>query len=298
MPTNKLTNQLTNQLGGKIALITGGARGLGREMALAFAEAGATGVAITAAPGSDETSDAIQTELNDTLGEIGARGCMGLALLGDVAVAEDCQRVVAETIEAFGALHILVNNAGKAGRYAHGGKGSMPIHEADPEGFRAVIDTNVLGPYLMAWAAARHLEEAGWGRIINISKRTQSMHRKAITPYGPSKAAMEAATIAWAEAMFGTGITVNSLSPGGAINTKFGSGEITGHGPEPSVIRNMAVWLASPASDGVSGCRYCADKWDETLPPDAAAERCRERAIFPLPSYDTPLDKAWVEPTG
>ena len=284
------------KLDGKIALITGGARGLGREMALAVAEAGAAGVAITAAPGSDETADIIDAELGDTLDAIRAAGGKGIALHGDVSVADDCRRVVAETIDAFGALHILVNNAGKAGRYAHGGKGSMPIHEADPEGFRAVIDTNLLGPYLMTWAAAKHLEDAGWGRIINISKRTPSMHRKAITPYGPTKAAMEAATIAWAEAMIGTGITVNSLSPGGAINTKFGSGAIPGRGAEPSVIRHVAVWLASPASDGVTGCRYAADKWDDALPPDEAAERCRERAVFLLPDYDTPLDRAWAEP--
>jgi 3-oxoacyl-[acyl-carrier protein] reductase len=120
------------------------------------------------------------------------------------------------------------------------------------------------------------------------------MHRSAITPYGPSKAAMEAATIAWAEAIYGSGVTVNTLSPGGAVNTRFGTGEITGQGLDPTVIVPMAVWLASTASDGITGCRYTADRWDSSLPPDEAAEGCRERAIFPVPTRKTPLEKAWT----
>ncbi|MBT4686838.1 MAG: SDR family oxidoreductase, partial [Rhodospirillaceae bacterium] len=154
---------------------------------------------------------------------------------------------------------------------------------------------NVLGPYLMGWAASRPMLEAGWGRIINISKRTDSMHRKALTPYGPSKAALEAATIAWAESMFDTGVTVNTLSPGGLVNTKFAWGDIRGRGLDPTIIVPMAVWLASPSSDGITGCRYAADFWDDTLSPDEAAERCREQAIFPKPAHETPLTKTWEE---
>ena len=285
---------MTNgKLDGKVALITGGARGLGREMAIGFAAAGAAGVAITAAPGSDEKAGSIETELNDTLAAIEAAGGKGIALLGDVANEDDCRRVVADTVAAFGALHILVNNAGKAGRYAHGGDGSLQLHEIDPKGLREMVETNVVGPFLMGWAAAKPLMESGWGRIINISKRTDSMHRKALTPYGPSKAALEAMTIAWAESLFDTGVTVNSLSPGGLVNTKFAYGEISGKGLDPGVITPMAVWLASPASDGVTGCRYVADFWDDTLSPDDAAEHCREQAIFPKPAHDTRLTKAW-----
>jgi 3-oxoacyl-[acyl-carrier protein] reductase len=285
-----------NELEGKIAIITGGSRGLGREMAIGFAGAGAAGVTITAAPGSDEQSSDLKAERDETLAAIEHAGGKGLTLLADVADEKDCRRVVAETVNAFGTLHILVNNAGKAGRYAHGGNSRISIFEADPGGFREVIDTNILGPFLMAHAATKQLMDVGWGRIINISKRVDSMHQSAITPYGPSKAALEAATIAWAEALYGSGVTVNSLSPGGAVNTKFGTGEITGRGLDPKVIVPMAVWLGSTAADNITGCRYTADRWDGTLPPDEAAEVCRERAIFPVPTRETPLNKAWAEP--
>ena len=285
-----------NELKGKVAIITGGSRGMGREMAIGFAQAGAVGITITAAPGSDEQPAAIDAELQESLAAIKAAGGKGLSVLADVTSEDDCQRVVRETIKAFGGLHILINNAGKSGRYVHHGKGSTPIYDADPKGFREVIDTNILGPFLMAWAATKHMVDGGWGRIINISKRTDSMHRMAISPYGPSKAAIEAATIAWAEAMIDTGVTINTLSPGGAVNTKFGTGNITGEGLDPKVIVPMAVWLASEAADGITGCRYVADLWDGSLLPDQAAEGCREQAIFPVPKCKTPLTKAWSKP--
>lgn len=282
-------------LAGKVVLVTGGSRGLGREMSIGFAAAGAAGIAITAASASDENKAEIESELNDTLGAIERAGGNGIALIGNVADETDCQQVVASTLDAFGALHVLVNNAGMAGRYAHGGNGDLKLYELDPKGLREMVETNVLGPFLMGWAASKPMLDAGWGRIINISKRTDSMHRKALTPYGPSKAALEAATIAWAEAMFDTGVTVNTLSPGGLVNTKFAWGDIRGKGLDPTVIVPMAVWLASPASDGVTGCRYAADFWDPALSPDDAAERCREQAIFPKPAHETSLTKTWEE---
>ncbi len=287
----------SKQLDGKVAIITGGSRGLGREMAIGFAAAGAAGVAITAAPGSDEAADLIQAELNEVLAEIETAGGQGIAILAEVSDAEDCKRVVYETIQAFGSIHIIVNNAAKSGRYVRKGRSGLLFHQADPGGYREIINTNILGPYLMAWASAQHLMDQGWGRIINISKNVDSMHAAAISPYGPTKAALDAATLEWAGELSETGVTINSLSPGGAINTKFGTGAIPGKGLDPNVIVPMSVWLASTASDDITGCRYVADRWDATLSPNDAAEGCREPAIFPRPTRPSKLTKTWM-PSG
>ncbi|MEK9691735.1 MAG: hypothetical protein VW235_02285, partial [Rhodospirillaceae bacterium] len=72
-------------------------------------------------------------------------------------------------------------------------------------------------------------------------------------------------------------------------------GRIEGRGLDPKVIKKPSVWLASSASDGITGCRYVAERWDETLIPDQAAEGCREPVIFTTPERKTPLEKAWKE---
>lgn len=283
-------------LAGKVALVTGGCRGMGREMAIAFARAGAAGVGVMAAPGSDETEADIKAEIDAVVAEIEAAGGKALGILGDVGKWADCRRAVDDTIAAFSGLDILVNNAGKSGRYVGtGGRRRIPFYEADTAGYCEVMETNVNGPFLMARAAAPHMIKAGWGRIINISKNVDAMHRALNSPYGPSKAALEAATLVWAEDLVGTGVTVNSLGPGGSVNTKFGSGHLPGAGMEPDVIVPPALWLASEASDGVTGCRYIAKHWDAALDPDQAAEGCREPAVFPVPERETPLDRAWTK---
>jgi NAD(P)-dependent dehydrogenase (short-subunit alcohol dehydrogenase family) len=281
-------------LHGKVILITGGSRGMGREMALAYAKAGAAGITITAAAAKDETRDAISRDLEIVAAEIDAVAGkpIALELHSDVTVWADCEAAVKRTVERFGALHVLVNNAGKSQRY-HGDR-NLPFWETDPEGWRVVIDTNVVGPYRMARAAVPEMLKAGWGRVINISKSQETMHEAFSGAYGPSKACLEAESISWAEELSATKVTVNSIEPGGAVDTLFGRGEIRGVGLPPTVVIPVALWLASEQSAEFNGCRFDAKLWDEKLPNRAAAEGCQERSLFAAPrKRKTKLDKAW-----
>ena len=280
-------------LGNKYGMITGASRGLGMEMAVALAESGLSGITITAAPGSDETIAEIGDELEQAKATLTKAGAKVSAVVSDVGVAEDCKRAVESHMDTFPSLDILINNAGKAGRYANLGDTDNDISSHDLAGVSAIIATNLSGPYFMLHHALPYMRRLSRGRIINISKRTESMHRRAWTPYGPTKAALEAATIAWAESLAETGITVNTLSPGGAVNTKFGTGAITGQGIDPQTIRPMTVWLASSDSDEFNGCRFVADRWDPSVMTTEAALGCQESQIFPDPERDTPLKKAW-----
>ena len=285
---------LDNVLTGKVVLITGAARGLGRSMALGFARAGAMGVACF---------DVNAEGLAKVVAEIDAiaKAPRGLAVVGDVTRVADCRKAVADTLARFGGLHVLVNNAGKGTLEVADDAG--PFWEADSDGWRSVIDTNVNGPFHMAKAATPHFLKQKWGRIINISKARESMHAINNSPYGPSKAALNAMSLIWAQDLLGTGVTVNCLSPGGAVDTDFmipaRRQELRDKGTllSPEVIVPAAVWLASALSDGITGCRYIGKFWDSRLPPDRAAEGARDESIFRPPRRPSALVKTW-EPSS
>jgi len=253
-------------LAGRVAIVTGGGRGLGRAMTLGLAHAGAAVVATAAREGS---------EIERVAAEAGAPGHV-LPILADVTKEEDCQRVVAATLDRFGRLDVLVNNAGRGMKYVSEQFMTEPTRfwQVAPETWRLVIDTNVVGPFLMARAAAPRMLVAGWGRIVNVSINAETMRRRGFSPYGPSKAALESATIIWAQDLAGSGVTVNALLPGGAALT----GMIPASYPDhlraklldPAIMAPPLLWLASARSDGVTGRRFIATQWREDSPKAAA----------------------------
>ena len=261
------------RLEGKVAIVTGGGRGLGRAMVLGLAAAGARVFA---------TASRELTEVEAVAREAG-NGRV-LAIRADVTLGDDCERVVATALDRFGRLDMLVNNAGRGMKYVSQRFLSEPTRfwETDPDVWRMMIDTNVNGPFLMARAAAPALIAAGRGRIVNISMNHATMRRRGFSPYGPSKAALESETIIWAQDLGGTGVTVNGLLPGGATATGMIPDGLPQHARtgllEPAIMVPPLLWLASEASDGVTGRRLDASSWNGELPDAEAAKMALDDA--------------------
>ncbi len=253
------------ELSGKTAIVTGAGRGLGRAMALGLLRAGAN-VVITAARTPQEI-DMVADE--------------------SATSEKDCRSVVNETIGEFGSVHILVNNAGRGMRFVSETffDTATKFWQTDPAVWRMIVDTNVNGPFLMAREVTPHMLKQGWGRIINISMNHETMRRAGFSPYGPSKAALESETIIWAQDLAGTGVTVNSLLPGGATATGMVPRDIDPRRLlDPNIMVPPLLWLASEASGGVTGGRVVANLWDASLPPERAAEKARSATGWMVPS--------------
>jgi 3-oxoacyl-[acyl-carrier protein] reductase len=137
----------------------------------------------------------------------------------------------------------------------------------------------------MTRAAVPQMIEQEHGRIINISMNHETMRRRGFSPYGPSKAALESETIIWAQDLHETGVTVNALLPGGAVRT----GMIPDHLAEsvlkqllnPEIVLPPLLWLASDASQGITGRRFVAAKWSRDLDEESAAHACEDCAGWP-----------------
>lgn len=268
-------------LAGRVAIVTGAARGLGKTMAHALVRAGCN---VVYADISGDVAASAAREAGAFAGAARARaiGC-------DITRKDQCKRLVEETVKQFGALHILVNNAGRGPVHVETAPEtrSLKFFEADTSAWADVVVTNVIGTFYMGHYAAPHMLKAGWGRIINVTTSLSTMQRVANSPYGVSKAAIEAETLIWAQDLADTGVTVNSLIPGGAANTAFVSDALRADAAaglrtllDPSVMVEPLLWLASAGSDGITGARFVGKLWDKSLPPGQAAQKARELPVF------------------
>jgi NAD(P)-dependent dehydrogenase (short-subunit alcohol dehydrogenase family) len=183
-------------LTGQVAMVTGTSRGLGQHFARALARAGA---------------DLVLTSRNaDTLcgfaSEMESLGRKVACVALDVRDPGSIQKAVEAAIAAFGQLHILVNNAGCNVR--------KPALEVTWDDWNLVLDTNLRGTFFVAQAAARHMVERGYGRIINVGSVTSVFGYAGLAPYGASRGGVRQLTMSLADDWGAHGVTVNCLAPG------------------------------------------------------------------------------------
>jgi NAD(P)-dependent dehydrogenase (short-subunit alcohol dehydrogenase family) len=262
-------------LTGRVALVTGASRGLGRAVAEAFVRAGAS-VALVArpSPGLEE----VFTSLTDRCCH---RDQRLHAIRADLTRHEDCVEVVRTSLREFGSVDILVNNAGVTGPIG-------PLEQVDVEAWRRTLAINLVAPVTLMREVIPQMCAREWGKIINLSGGGAAGPRSNFSAYAASKAALVRVTETVAQELSGRGVDVNAVAPG-AMNTRMlddvleagagrgGEGEYrraleqqARGGPAMERAAELIVWLASPASDGITG-RLISAVWDSWR--DLAARR-------------------------
>jgi NAD(P)-dependent dehydrogenase (short-subunit alcohol dehydrogenase family) len=235
-------------LDGRVALVTGASSGIGREIASALAEAGAA-VVLAARRAA---------ELEAAKARIGDEGGRAAALAVDLADRQALRRAAARSAEFFGAPDILVNAAGINRRRA--------LLEVSDEDWDSVLAINLDAPFFLAQALAPAMIAKGWGRIINVASLQSQRAFPMSAAYGASKGGIAQLTRAQAEALSRHGVNANAIAPGffpteltapvvedPARWEKMAASTFIGRNGELRDLRGVAVFLASRASDYVTG---------------------------------------------
>jgi NAD(P)-dependent dehydrogenase (short-subunit alcohol dehydrogenase family) len=241
-------------LTGQVALVTGTSRGLGQYFARALAKAGAELV----------LTSRNRDTLRDMEKEVKSLGRRSVSLELDVRDYESIQKMAADALEAFGQIHILVNNAGCNVR--------KPAVDVTWDDWNLVLDTNLRGSFFVAQAIARGMIEHGYGRIINIGSVTSVFGFAGLGPYCASRGGIRQLTMSLADDWGPHGITVNCLAPGWF---KTAQNKVLYDDPEwvaylvdripvkrpglPNDLDGAVVFLASEASRYITGQTLLVD---------------------------------------
>jgi NAD(P)-dependent dehydrogenase (short-subunit alcohol dehydrogenase family) len=224
-------------LEGRVAVVTGGARGIGRAVAERM---GASGAAVAL---WDQDGAAVQATAE-------ALGGQASAHQADVTRADSVQAALDATLARFGRVDILVNNAGITG-------GNAPLWELPEAEWRRVVEVNLIGPYLASAAIVPGMRQRGWGRVVNVASIAGKEGNPNASHYSASKAGLIGMTKSLGKELAGTGVLVNCVTPAAAKTELFQQmteaqvGYMLGKIPmgrfvEVEEIAALVCWLASP----------------------------------------------------
>jgi NAD(P)-dependent dehydrogenase (short-subunit alcohol dehydrogenase family) len=242
---------MTQRLTGKVALVTGASRGLGRALALAFAAEGAD-LVINARTGSSADLHTVRTEAE-------RRGARILEVAADVSVRNDVERLAAAALSQFGRVDILINNASALGPTP------MPyLSDYPPDAWDDVLRANVTGPFLLTRALVGGMIARGSGTIINVSSDAGVVGYPTWGAYGVSKAALDHLTRTWAAELEGTGVRIISIDPG-SMNTTMHRAAEPDEDPSawarPEDVVEAFLWIAAGTDTTISGSRIEAQSF-------------------------------------
>jgi NAD(P)-dependent dehydrogenase (short-subunit alcohol dehydrogenase family) len=265
-----------------VAIVTGGLRGLGKAMALGLLRAGHPVVAV------GHIADDVAPMLAEAGADAARLTCLVLDLLEPAA-----REALVVAAERVGPVGVLVNNAGLTftyfdpKRFVDGPKKFWLLEDATVQ---AVIDTNYMVADCLTRRVVPGMLSRGWGRIVNVTTKLDTMDRAGSIPYGPSKAALELASSIWAKDLAGTGVTVNVVNPGSGAHTPGMAQEMrdwSDSGKAPRLLDAEAMvppllFVVSHEAAAVQGWRFDATSWDASVAPVEAARRSGRRAGFLL----------------
>lgn len=241
----------SGRLEGKVTVVTGGDSGIGRAVAVAFAKEGAD---VVVAYLEEETEDAEKTL--DVIREVGRKG---VGFTGDFSDLSNCEKLVQKTVDEFGRIDVLVNNAALQ-------KNFESLGDITPEDFEEIYRINVVAPFVLIQKAAKHMQPGG--SVINTVSVQAYDPSFILLPYAASKGAFTELTKGLADQLIEKGIRVNAVAPGpiwSPLNThaapermlrEFGEGTTIGRPGQPVELAPLYVLLASNEASYITGEVY------------------------------------------